>query len=383
MTVLSWFDIANTANRAGARFPELVAAQWALESGWGHYLSGKNNFFGIKGSGTTKLTKEFINGKEITISDEFKDFSSPEECIQYLVDRWYKDFEKYKGVNNANDRNNAAKMLVSQGYATDPRYAEKLIDIMDKNSAPVHAKQVTDANKISLKDAARWYRPQPHQTAAWDALEASLTQGQMEAFAKAYRGSSAAPAVQAKPVASKPTFLLPVPYYYQRDSKTGHGERSCQSSAIAMCIEYFDPALIRDDDDYLKLVLRYGDTVSQVAHKKALDSLGIKNQFSTNGNEGELIRTLNLGCPVPIGILHRGSLKNPTGGGHYVTLIGYDEKNFHVHDPFGELDLINGGYPKAGPTDGKNQRYARTSLMKRWLINSSSDGWYWNLTGNR
>ncbi len=383
MTVVSWFDIANIASRAGAKYPELVAAQWALESGWGHHQSGKNNYFGIKGDGTVKPTKEFINGKEVQIPDEFKDFNSPEECVQYLVDRWYKDYGKYKGVNNASNRNNAAKMLVSEGYATDPRYAEKLINIMDKNSAPDPTKQVTNANKISLKDAARWYSAQPHQIAAWEGLQASLTQDQVETFAKAYRASGGAPAAPVKPAGGKPAFPLSVPYYYQRDSKTGHGERSCQSSAIAMCIEYFNPTLIRDDDDYLKLVLRYGDTVSQSAHKKALDSLGIKNQFSTSGKESDLIRTLDLGCPVPIGILHRGSAGNPTGGGHYVTLIGYDERNFHVHDPFGQLNLVNGGYPKAGPTDGKNQRYARAALMKRWLINSSSDGWYWNLTGNQ
>ena len=380
MAVTSWFEIANIANRVGAKHAELVAAQWALESGWGLHTSGKNNFFGIKGKGTVKQTKEFVNGKEVTISDEFKDFVSPEECVKYLVDRWYKDYQNHKGVNNADNRNNAAKMLVSQGYATDPKYAEKLIEIMDKNSAPIPTQGQTTKTKISLRDAARWYGAHAHQVAAWDALEASLTPEQLETFAKAYRAANAA---SVSPAAAKPTFPLPVPYYYQRDSKTGHGERSCQSSAIAMCIEYFNPALIEDDDDYLKLVLRYGDTVSQVAHKKALDSLGIKNQFSTSGTEGELIRTLDLGCPVPIGILHRGPAQNPTGGGHYVTLIGYDERNFHVHDPFGELDLVNGGYPNAGPTDGKNQRYSRLSLMKRWLINSSSDGWYWDLKGNK
>lgn len=379
MAITSWFDISTTANRLGAKFPELVAAQWALESGWGAHTSGKNNFFGIKGKGTKRTTKEFLNGKEVTIEDEFQDFQSVEDCIQYLVDRWYKDYKENKGVNRATTREDAAKLLIKEGYATDPKYAEKLIDIMNKNSAPVPLKQGTEA-KISLKAAARWYSQQAHQDAAWDALEASLTGEQLKAFAMAYRSSNRAPVPTAKP---KVTFPLQVPYYYQRDSKTGHGERSCQSSAIAMCVEYFDPALIRDDDDYLKLVLMYGDTISQMAHKKALDSLGIKNKFSVNGTESELIRILGLGCPVPVGILHKGTLQNPTGGGHYVTLIGYDDKNFHVHDPFGELDLVNGGYPKAGPTDGKNQRYSRSGLMKRWLIHSKSDGWYWDLTGNQ
>ena len=37
---------------SGAAHPQLVAAQWALESGWGKTPSGKNNYFGIKaGSG--------------------------------------------------------------------------------------------------------------------------------------------------------------------------------------------------------------------------------------------------------------------------------------------------------------------------------------------
>jgi hypothetical protein len=379
MSVTSWFDISTMAGKAGAKYPELVAAQWALESGWGSSLSGKNNYFGIKGIGTKRQTKEFINGKEITIVDEFKDFSSAEECVQYLVDRWYKDWGKYKGINNATSRDGAAKMLVAQGYATDPKYAEKLVDIMNKNTVPVPSKVRTEA-KISLKSAAKWYGGQPHQDAAWDGLEASLTEEQLGKFAAAYRSANRPPQAAAKP---KPTFPLAVPYYYQRDSKTGHGERSCQSSAIAMCLEYFDPSLIKNDDDYLRLVLIYGDTVSQSAHKKALDSLGVKNQFSTSGTEGELIRILDLGCPVPIGILHKGSIQNPTGGGHYITLIGYDDKSFYVHDPFGELDLVNGGYPKAGPTDGKNKRYSRPNLMKRWLISSKSDGWYWNLTGNQ
>jgi len=38
---------------------------------------------------------------------------------------------------------------------------------------------------------------------------------------------------------------------------------------------------------------------------------------------------------------------------------------------------------KVGPTDGKNQKYSRTNLMKRWLINGSNDGWYWSFEGEK
>lgn len=132
----TWQGIVQAAKDAGARYPELVAAQWALESGWGKHFSGKNNPFGIKGKGTEKTTQEVINGKTITIIAEFQDFTDLGESVRYLVDRWYKDWRKYKGVNNADEREAAARSLVTQGYATDPAYAEKLIKIM-REKAPI------------------------------------------------------------------------------------------------------------------------------------------------------------------------------------------------------------------------------------------------------
>jgi hypothetical protein len=54
---------------AGAKYPELVAAQWFLESSAGKLVSGRNNFFGLKGEGSLSTTQEFINGCWITIRD--------------------------------------------------------------------------------------------------------------------------------------------------------------------------------------------------------------------------------------------------------------------------------------------------------------------------
>lgn len=379
MSTTSWQYIADLASKAGAKYPELVAAQWALESGWGKHQSGRNNFFGIKGSGTKTETKEWDGAKFITIVDEFKDYSSAEECVNDLVEKWYKDYKGYSGVNDAPDRESAARELVKQGYATDPAYATKLIDIMNRNSVPVNKPMQSKSEFVSLLDAVKYHKNETHQIEAWKALEASLTEEQKEAFTKAFRGPQKPPRA---PLPAKPKFPLDVVYFYQRDSRTGHGERSCQSSAIAMAIEYIDPELIFDDDEYLKKVFKYGDTVSQIAQKKALDSLNIKNQFRMNGSEKDLIDILDKGYPIPVGILHKGSIFAPSGGGHWITLIGYDEKYFYVHDPFGELDLINGGYPKTGPTDGKNKRYTRSNLMKRWLIASKSDGWFWDFSAN-
>ena len=35
----SWDGVIGAAKRAGAKYPECVAAQWALESGWGKHTS--------------------------------------------------------------------------------------------------------------------------------------------------------------------------------------------------------------------------------------------------------------------------------------------------------------------------------------------------------
>lgn len=126
----TWAGVASAAKAAGALYPDLVAAQWALESGWGKHTSGKNNYFGIKGKGTTHTTQEFEGGRFVTINAEFADFDSLYDCVVYLVEHWYKNWKQYKGVNTAASKEAGARHLVKEGYATDPAYADKLIKLM-------------------------------------------------------------------------------------------------------------------------------------------------------------------------------------------------------------------------------------------------------------
>ncbi len=365
MTHPFWRRFYDLGKIAGAKFPELLAAQAALESGWGEHVSGKNNYFGLKGSpGTIVTTREVYDGKEVSIEAEFKDFANELECVQYLIDRWYKDYRGYKGVNRANTAQEAAHLLKEKGYATDPIYPELLIGLMEEH-LPEENEQ-----EYFLGRAAEHYKGELHQVAAWRALEDSLTPEQLESFKVAYRS---------RQQPSGALFPLAVPYYYQLDSQTGHAERSCFSSAMSMAIDYIDPdAFDGDDDDYLRIVLTYGDTVSADAQLAAARSLGMDVEFRTNGSEEDLIKQLDLGLPIPVGILHKGPVSSPGGGGHYVTLIGYDDTHFWVHDPFGQLDLINGSYTiDNGAEAGRNQRYTRNNLMARWLIDGSGkDGWW-------
>jgi len=130
----SWKAVERVAGDWGSKWPQVVAAQWALESGWGKHLSGKFNFFGIKGTpGTSKETKEFLNGKWVTITDTFKDYPTPEACIEDLIRLWYKDYKGFKGINRATSWEECCHLLKSEGYATDPEYPIKLIRLIRQN----------------------------------------------------------------------------------------------------------------------------------------------------------------------------------------------------------------------------------------------------------
>ena len=174
-------------------------------------------------------------------------------------------------------------------------------------------------------------------------------------------------------------FPLDVPYYTQLDSEVwGQAERSCFSSAMAMALEYIDPALMDGDDDwYLREVLKRGDTVSSTAQINTARALGFDVEFRTDGTEQDLLDQLDKGIPVPIGILHKGHVSKPTGGGHWITLIGYTDKHFYVNDPMGDLSLVKGGYPYEKRGEGDGLKYTRKRTLKRWLIDGSgADGWW-------
>jgi len=134
--VEKWKAIYAMAQKAGAKYPELVAAQFALESAWGTALAADNNFFGIKATGsedaTVSNTREVVNGQSVYVDARFKNFATPQDAINHLVNQWYKDYKGYRGVNNASDAFAAALMLKSEGYATDPVYAQSLQRLMNE-----------------------------------------------------------------------------------------------------------------------------------------------------------------------------------------------------------------------------------------------------------
>lgn len=174
----------------------------------------------------------------------------------------------------------------------------------------------------------------------------------------------------------RPANPLAVPFFPQQDNGP-EGWRQCQTSSIAMCLAYLKVPSIGDDTDYLKVVQRFGDTTSQEAHRKALAQLGVQARFRQNLSATELMGELKGGLPVAIGVLHHGPVSAPSGGGHYLTAIGFTADSWVVHDPYGELDLVHGGWANRAVSAGKGQRYSFRNLNARWLPEGPSSGWGW------
>ena len=167
-------------------------------------------------------------------------------------------------------------------------------------------------------------------------------------------------------------------YYLQTDSRTNHASRMCFSSTCAMGLKFLLPESLKGsnaDDNYLKRVLKYGDTTDSQAQVKALDSYGIKASFLFNGNKAKLIQEIDKGFPVATGILHRGPSSAPRGGGHWMLAIGYTDTHVVCHDPYGEMDNAGGGYPNPG-VGGKSIAYTWKNWLPRWEADGPGTGWH-------
>ena len=171
-------------------------------------------------------------------------------------------------------------------------------------------------------------------------------------------------------------YLRNFPYFHQKDNGP-EGWRQCQTSSIAMCLRYLDTPGINDDTDYLKIVNKYGDTIYRNPHFKALAELGVSAKFTQTADADDVKKQIDLGLPVVAGILHHGTVSDPSGGGHFVVITGYGRDYWLVQDPYGEQDLVNGGWASTGAVDGRNVRYSFKNLNPRFFVGGGGSGWCW------
>lgn len=166
---------------------------------------------------------------------------------------------------------------------------------------------------------------------------------------------------------------LVVPYFSQRDNQKDP-LRTCFSSSCAMMLATLDPDAIEGDDEYISEVYKIGDSTEVSAQIGALKHFGLDAKFAQNAGWNTIEAQLKKSIPVPIGILHKGPVSSPSGGGHWICVVGIaaDRSKLWVHDPYGELDLIGGTYIS---TDGKYKLYSKKNLGPRWLVEGGNSGW--------
>jgi flagellar protein FlgJ len=137
------------ARRAGEALgvaPEALVAQAALETGWGrHQLRtedgrGSFNLFNIKadrrwdGARVTTETTEYVEGTPQREQAAFRAYGSLAEAFDDYVG-FIRDNPRYAQARSVGaDPLAYAEALQQAGYATDPRYAEKIRSVLERGS---------------------------------------------------------------------------------------------------------------------------------------------------------------------------------------------------------------------------------------------------------
>lgn len=153
--------VARIARGDARVLPSLTIAQAILESGWGR--SGltvrANALFGIKATKSWKgkvysaNTKECYNG--IDFVDEVAVFRAYDSWEDSVADhtKFLCDNKRYKAVIGETDYKKACKAIKAAGYATDPGYAEKLIQLIEKYKLYEYDGVLTNDDRVSPDDS--------------------------------------------------------------------------------------------------------------------------------------------------------------------------------------------------------------------------------------
>ena len=120
-----------------------VLSQAALETGWGSQVisdgDGKlsHNLFGIKSQSDTEAqvavhSKEFEFGRWIDRVSNFSAYPDWESSVRDYANMLMESPRYKEAVGKASDAVEFLRGLQSAGYATDPKYADKIISVMNR-----------------------------------------------------------------------------------------------------------------------------------------------------------------------------------------------------------------------------------------------------------
>ena len=132
---------AKTLQEGYGVLPSIIIGQAILESNWGasQLSSQYNNFFGIKSfSNFDSVTLDmlvYVSGQWIVIQGDFRVYQSWEESMTAHTMLFVNGVDwsptKYEKVLSATNYREAALALQEAGYATDPEYANKVIQVIE------------------------------------------------------------------------------------------------------------------------------------------------------------------------------------------------------------------------------------------------------------
>lgn len=134
---------AITAGKTLGVDPKVILAQAALESNWGKSILS-HNIFSIKhtskksGNSITVKAKEFQNGKALYKKEKFRSYNTYGEAFADYT-RIIQKAHYRKHMQNLRTPSDYATSLQRAGYATDPKYAKK---IMQKYHDPIFQKSI-------------------------------------------------------------------------------------------------------------------------------------------------------------------------------------------------------------------------------------------------
>ena len=116
----------------------VTLAQAILESGWGdNHMGDACNYFGIKAQSgepsVTMRTREVEGGKSVYVDAAFRSFASVEECFA-AHGHFLQENSRYATAFQAADGESFARAIAAAGYATDPKYADLLVQIIRENN---------------------------------------------------------------------------------------------------------------------------------------------------------------------------------------------------------------------------------------------------------
>jgi hypothetical protein len=151
-------------------------------------------------------------------------------------------------------------------------------------------------------------------------------------------------------------------YWSQRDNLE-QPMRTCNSTSNAIYLDWLLRVTGRtglsDDQPYVNRVLSNGDTTWHDVQTETLREYGFSTKWMTDEDLPFVDALLEVGFPVVVNILHRGSMQKPTGG-HVIVLVGHTGSSFVAHDPFGTLES---NYTN---TNGKHSVISEQQFKARW-----------------